>query len=136
MESILERIKEIMDKEGISPSALADQIGISRPLMSHVMSGRNKPSLQLVLKLLEHYPHYSADWLLLGKSVETHIQTEVPLASPGSVTDPLPPPEPVTSPPPVQKPQLADQPLPHPPSETEQVIVFYGDKTYSVYKPR
>jgi len=67
MDDILERIKLILDKEGISPSELADSLGIGRPLLSHIFSGRNKPSLQVVLKILETYPAYSANWLLTGK---------------------------------------------------------------------
>lgn len=134
MEDILERIKNIIENEGISPSVLADEVGISRPLMSHVMSGRNKASLQLVLKILERYPHYSADWLLLGKRQEQVKTTE----RPAEVTEKSAPAiEPNKTAPEAVGNAVASQTTPpavH--SETEQVVVFYADKTYTVYKPR
>ena len=125
-----------MEKEGISPSALADQIGISRPLMSHVMSGRNKPSLQLVLKLLERFPHYSADWLLLGKSdlpqpttqSDAEQKPNVPDVTETSATAPIEAP--------VQNDVSMHGSKSTSSSDSEQVIIFYNDNTYSVYKPR
>lgn len=80
MEGILDRIKQIMANEGVSPSALADTIGIGRPLLSHVLSGRNNPSLQVVLKILEHYPTYSANPYLTGK--EDVAQKREPVEAP------------------------------------------------------
>src|SRR5436190_1744990 len=75
MEEILKRINFLMEKEGISPSELADKIGIGRPLLSHVLSGRNKPSLQLVLKILGHFPNYSANWLISGQEKNSAPET-------------------------------------------------------------
>lgn len=66
MEDVVTRIRIIMDKEGHSPASFADTLGIGRPLMSHVLGGRNNPSLQLVMKILEFFPAYSADWLVCG----------------------------------------------------------------------
>ena len=129
MDSILERIKVIMEKEGTSPSTLADQIGISRPLMSHVMSGRNKPSLQLVLKILEHFPSYSADWLLLGKDLPNSITIhDTPVASESKTV--IPTQETVKNDDKIVRPNNSK------PDDSEQVIVFYNDRTFSVYKPR
>lgn len=134
MEDILERIKYIIENEGISPSALADEIGISRPLMSHVMSGRNKPSLQLLLKILERYPLYSADWLLLGKRKDKAETTESSIEVPETSTSAIEPNK--TAPEAVDNvvESHTNSTVVH--SETEQVIVFYADKTYAVYKPR
>lgn len=66
MQEIVERIEKIMEDLKLSSSEFADNLGVGRPLLSHVLSGRNNPSLQLVMKIIEHYPMYSADWLIFG----------------------------------------------------------------------
>ncbi len=56
-----------MEQEGMSPSRFAETIGIQRAAMSHIISGRNNPSLDVITKILEHFPHIDPDWLLFGK---------------------------------------------------------------------
>ena len=65
---MIERIKEIMNTKGMTPSQFADAIGIQRSGMSHILSGRNKPSLDFVLKVLERFPDIDPNWLLKGES--------------------------------------------------------------------
>ena len=64
-----ERIEKIMELEKLSASKFADAIGVQRSNISHILSGRNKPSLELVNKILDHFDKINADWLLLGKGV-------------------------------------------------------------------
>jgi transcriptional regulator with XRE-family HTH domain len=64
---MLERIKRIMDYYGLSSSGLADKIGAQRSAVSHVLSGRNRPSLDFVLKVKDAFPGINLDWLILGK---------------------------------------------------------------------
>lgn len=66
MEDLLPRIKEIMEWVGVGPASFADEIGIGRPVMSHVVSGRNKASLEVAQKILVRFPDISSNWLLLG----------------------------------------------------------------------
>ena len=49
-----ERIQQIMQREGLSPSRFAEEIGIQRSAMSHIISGRNNPSLDVVMLSLIH----------------------------------------------------------------------------------
>jgi transcriptional regulator with XRE-family HTH domain len=65
--NILDRIQYLMKLNNLSASAFADKIDIQRSSMSHLLSGRNKPSLDFVNKVLAAYPKISADWLLYGK---------------------------------------------------------------------
>jgi transcriptional regulator with XRE-family HTH domain len=67
MDSIIERIEIIIRSKNLSPSKLADEIGVQRSGISHIMSGRNKPSLDFILKVLDAYPEINADWLLKGE---------------------------------------------------------------------
>lgn len=64
---MLERIKRFIETQNMSSSAFANAIGVQRSSVSHILSGRNKPSLDFVLRLKKHYPELNLDWLLFGK---------------------------------------------------------------------
>jgi plasmid maintenance system antidote protein VapI len=68
MEHLLaERVKEIMEDQEYSPSGFADTIDVPRPIISHILSGRNKPSLDVIQKILMRFPELNPWWLLTGK---------------------------------------------------------------------
>ena len=60
------RLKNWMESEGLKPSRLADNIGVNRATISHILSGRNKPSIDFLQKLLSTYPNLNANWLIIG----------------------------------------------------------------------
>lgn len=62
-----ERLLEFLRNENKSSAQLAEEIGVQASGISHILSGRNNPSLDFVLKMLEKYPFISTDWLLFGK---------------------------------------------------------------------
>ena len=64
---MIERIQQIMDHEGIKPGEFAEQIGINRSAISHILNGRNKPSLDVVNRILNRYDTINSEWLLSGK---------------------------------------------------------------------
>lgn len=64
---MLSRIKQIIDKEKLSSTQFATEIGVQRSALSHVLSGRNKPSLDFMMKIKTRYPEINLDWLMLGK---------------------------------------------------------------------
>ncbi len=61
------RIEKIMDHYAISASTFADHMGVGRSSISHILSGRNKPSLDFVMKIIEAYTDVDLQWLLYGK---------------------------------------------------------------------
>tara|TARA_B100000131_G_scaffold318644_1_gene362925 strand:+ start:1313 stop:1609 length:297 start_codon:yes stop_codon:yes gene_type:complete len=61
-----ERLKKWMKIEGLKSSQLADLIGSNRATISHILSGRNKPSIDFLDKLLNNYPDLNANWLITG----------------------------------------------------------------------
>ena len=61
-----ERLKNWMGIEGLKSSALADSIAVNRATISHILSGRNKPSIDFLEKLLNVYPNVNANWLISG----------------------------------------------------------------------
>lgn len=70
-----DRIRKFMEYKGITPSELADSIGVQRSNVTHVLKNRNKPSFQFIEKMLQVYPELNAKWLLLG----TGSMTESPI---------------------------------------------------------
>lgn len=62
-----ERLLEFLRNENKSSAQLAEEIGVQASGISHILSGRNNPSLDFVLKMLDKYRFLSTDWLLFGK---------------------------------------------------------------------
>ena len=63
---MIDRIKQVIEYVQLSPSAFADTIGISRSGMTHLLTGRNQPSLDVAKKILVKYPEVSTEWLIMG----------------------------------------------------------------------
>ena len=66
-EDIIARIRQLIDHYELTVSSFADKIGVQRSSISHLLSGRNRPSLDFVLKVIQQYPEVNLYWLLNGK---------------------------------------------------------------------
>lgn len=66
-EKFSERLQMVMTYYDISAASFADAIEVGRSSISHILSGRNKPSLDFVLKIVQAYPEVELYWLLNGK---------------------------------------------------------------------
>lgn len=66
MKEIVERINELMSDLGLDKRAMSEKLNISAATLSHISSGRNNPSLDLILSILRAFKDVSPDWLLLG----------------------------------------------------------------------
>jgi len=62
-----ERLLEFLKNENKSSAQLAEEIGVQASGISHILSGRNNPSLDFILKMLGKYEFLSTDWLLFGR---------------------------------------------------------------------
>ena len=60
------RLKKWMESENLKSSSFADKIGVNRATISHILSGRNKPSIDFLQKLLRAYPNLNSNWLIIG----------------------------------------------------------------------
>ena len=60
-----EKLQLLMNAENLTGSKLAEYLGIQPSSISHILGGRNKPSLDFVQKILQRYPRINPDWLLL-----------------------------------------------------------------------
>ncbi|MDR3093545.1 MAG: helix-turn-helix domain-containing protein [Bacteroidales bacterium] len=61
-----DRLNQLIKTEGLTPSLFADKLGINRPTVSHVLTGRNNPGYDFIQKILVAFPKLNAEWLLLG----------------------------------------------------------------------
>lgn len=62
-----QRLQLFLQMEQISQSQFADKMGIQRSGVTHLLSGRNKPSFDFIARMLQAYPSLNAEWLILGK---------------------------------------------------------------------
>lgn len=60
------RLLQFLSAENITQSQFADTIGVARASVSHILSGRNKPSYEFITAMLRHYPQLNPEWLMLG----------------------------------------------------------------------
>ena len=61
------RLKKILNYHQLTASLFADKIGVQRSSISHILSGRNKPSLDFILKVTNSFTDVDIYWLLNGK---------------------------------------------------------------------
>ncbi|SFZ91690.1 Helix-turn-helix [Flaviramulus basaltis] len=66
-EDFIKRLQTVIDYYGESASSFAEKIGVQRSSISHILSGRNKPSLDFILKTLSAFPEVDLYWLFNGK---------------------------------------------------------------------
>ena len=66
-ENFTNRLQKVMDYYAESASSFAEKIGVQRSSISHILSGRNKPSLDFVLKVLSSFPEVELYWLMNGR---------------------------------------------------------------------
>ncbi|WP_435139488.1 helix-turn-helix domain-containing protein [Formosa sp. A9] len=85
------RLEKVIEFYGESASSFAEKIGVQRSSISHILSGRNKPSLDFVLKILSAYPEVELYWLLNGKGKFPKTTETVPpsdlFSQPSTKTD-------------------------------------------------
>ena len=72
---ITDRIRKIISDNDLTNSSFADKIGVPRSSVSHILSGRNNPSLDIIIKITHSFNEISADFLLTGK-LSTPINIE------------------------------------------------------------
>lgn len=66
-EEFSKRLKEIFEYYELSASSFADKIDVGRASISHILSGRNKPSLDFVMRVVSTFEEVELYWLLNGK---------------------------------------------------------------------
>ena len=70
------RVQKIINYSELSSSEFADEIGVQRSNISHVLSGRNKPSLDFLMKIKDRFPEIQWEWLIEGKGAMVFSENE------------------------------------------------------------
>ena len=97
---MITRIRELLEARQLSPTQFADLIGVGRPVISHILSERNKPSLEVVQKIIGAFPDISLPWLLAGTGpMLAGAMTVPPIATLESIAEVAP--APIAAAPPV-----------------------------------
>ncbi len=115
------RLKLVMEYYQLSASAFADKIGVQRSSISHLLSGRNKPSLDFVLKIVKEFNEVELYWILNGKG-------EFPNATPTQLSPSSKPQENE-----IQKPFDKKALTPTNVKRIERIVIFYTDGTFKEY---
>lgn len=83
-----EKLLKLMDSEGLTASRLAELLGIRSSSISHIISERNKPSFDLLQKILKRFPNINPDWLLLdSEQMYRDASAPTPSNSDGALFD-------------------------------------------------
>lgn len=117
-----ERLNEIMTYYGLSASAFAELIRVQRSSISHVLSGRNKPSLDFILKLNKAFPDINLYWLLnnTGEMISS-TPTTTPSSNKNLKQDPI------------GKTQTFDNNTEYISKEVKRIVIFFKDGTFENY---
>lgn len=129
-----DRIRVIIEQEGLSQVEFSTKTGIKTSTLSHVLTGRNNASAEVIEKILAAFPKYETGWLVHGDGpmVDPAVRYEdarrrsVPLFQ-----DPLTPDPGLTIP----YPSANDTEAPRHTRRIEKVIIYYDDNTYEVLVP-
>ena len=120
----IKRLQKVIDYYSETASSFAEKIGVQRSSISHILSGRNKPSLDFVMKILHTYPEVELYWLMNGKGQFPNISKTSTLPDPNLTAANLE----------TKKSDLI-KPISKENSEIEKIVIFFKDGTFKSYKP-
>lgn len=130
-EEITKRIEVILEYYGLSSAAFADKINVQRSSISHLLSGRNKPSLEFVLKITTTFPEVDLYWLLDGSGkfpaieqqtlfenseIQPKEEIEIPVQS---VEIPI---------------QKTNSPIQKAAKSIQRIVILYSDGSFETYQ--
>lgn len=144
-----DRIKLIMEKENLTPAKFADRLQINRAIISHILNGRNNPSLDVVMKILSEMNYINADWLIYGTGsmYKEGFNGPVPSGEPdlfhqvatntGEMSETLEKPRETMSKQIDNTSQLSENKYVNPVKNNDrkitQIIVYYNDNTFEIF---
>ena len=149
-----ERILKFIEISGLTAAKFADDIGVQRSSVSHILSGRNNPSFDFIQKILLKYKQLNAEWLLLGfgeiykdgrdnrqpdlfENSKAELKITTPIKGSNEIlnSDSVKLDQNSTEIIDIQNDIIDKLPIIEPSKSIEKIIVFYNDKTFSLYTP-
>ncbi len=154
IEDFIKRLEIILDYYSLNASSFADKIGVQRSSLSHLLSGRNKPSLDFILKILDVFPDVDLYWILNGKG--TFPKKSESMDKKENTID-VPPKQPIPTPMheeiipedlfseiqntnttavfETKKTENPSYPQEYASSEIDKIVIFYKNGTFKSYTP-
>jgi transcriptional regulator with XRE-family HTH domain len=87
VKTLNDKIVTIIEALGFSNTKFADAISVSRPTISHITSGRNRPSIDIVQKIIAQYPELGYKWFLDEEDFDSTKLEELSKAQSNSETE-------------------------------------------------
>lgn len=139
-----DRLAEFLKQQGLTPGKLANLLEVQPSSISHLLSGRNKPGFEFIVKFLQCFPSVNPDWLLLGKGTifrNADIRKSTPRTSEEKLSNKT---ELYTSSRPKDQTTTnhieveTEHPikLPEQKRVAEQIIICFDDHTFTIYNQR
>lgn len=131
-QDFIARLQRIMNYYDLNASALADSLGVLRSSISHLLSERNKPSLDFVLKIVDKYPEVDLYWLLYGKGtfpkeekkvLPTPPPSEIPFPQANILEDST-----------KETPLATELPVKKEKKQIQKIIFFYEDNSFEIFE--
>ena len=113
----ISRLEKILEHYELSAAAFADTVGVQRSSISHLLKGRNKPSLEFVMKISERFPEVHLLWLLYGEGTFPQTDTGHTTKNPKLEE---------------KKPSSASLGV----KKVERIVIFYDDGTFGEYRQK
>lgn len=112
----IERLELILNHYELSAAAFADRIAVQRSSISHLLNGRNKPSLEFVMKITETFPEVDLHWLLFGTGIFPNTSEQEELSE-------------------FKNAEIDKSNTLSPTRKVERITFFYADGTFKNYLP-
>lgn len=138
---MIDRVNLILRAKNLTARQFADEIGVQPSGMSHILGGRNNPSLEFAVKVLRRYPEIDANWLLLGKGAMYRVDRPVtqdadnvsaPEEDVPAAMDQMPATAPVDG---AEDSLYRDLDIPNEERRLSRVLFIYSDNTFEQYFP-
>ena len=144
---IKDRIRMIMEREKVPPRVFAETIGVQQSTLSHILNDRNKPSLEVVMKVHQKYDYVNLEWLLYGEG-EMMVSEEETSFSSSFDENPVNPSKETTLPEnrketPLRNAENAPKEIvkqeiryiEKPARKITEIRIFFDDNTYETFRP-
>jgi transcriptional regulator with XRE-family HTH domain len=115
-EEFVLRLKKVITYYNETATSFSENIGVQRSSISHILSGRNKPSLDFIMKVLSSYNEVDLYWLLNGKGSFPKIENDIVVETNNS-TNPV-----------------NDSSINENTAEIERIIIFYKDGSFKNFQ--
>jgi len=142
IEDFIKRLEFLLEYYSMNAASFADKIGVQRSSLSHLLSGRNKPSLDFILKIIEAFPEVDLYWIMIGKGSfpKEEINTSENLIAPSlsdspsfslfSETEKMPLPKLIDNGKNIATSFSQDNTLPE---DVDKIVFFYKNGTFKIF---